>query len=225
MIKLRFGHDKNKSRLPVMTLQLQPTEQPPQSKIKLAKKQSELFIYIPPYGFHIFWVIAMFWGSGISIFSGLFSLAGMVSAIKSLLGWGQTNMGFAGSVIFSLFPLPMLIIGLLAVFGSLVCFFGKTSLLIRNQTIYLETRLFGFRINRHQPLSRPEIHRLVLIPEHFYRDADGDRCKNLAELQIGLGKQQIKLGPTVGLMKEDEICWLATEISEWLDMPVEIIKP
>ncbi len=150
-----------------MTLQLRPTEQPPKSKIKLTKQQSELFIYVPPYGFHSFWVIAMFWGSGMSIFSSLFLLAGMVSAVKSLLGWGQTNMSFAESAIFSLIFLPFLIMGLLVVFGSLVCFFGKTSLLIRNQTIYFETRLFGLRINRHQPLSRPEIHRLVLIPEHF----------------------------------------------------------
>jgi hypothetical protein len=208
-----------------MTLQLQPTEQPPKSKIKLIKKQDELLIHIPPHGFHPFWVFAMCLGSIVSFFGGLSFLVGMVSAVKSLFGLGKTNMGFAENAMFSLVFLPFLIIGLLAIFGSLVCFFGKTGLLIRNQTIYFETRLFGFRINRHQPLSRPEIHRLVLIPEHFYRDVDGDRCQHLAELQIGLGKQQIKLGPTVGLMKEDEICWLATEISEWLDMPVEIIKP
>jgi hypothetical protein len=225
MMKLRFGHDKHKSRLPVMTLHLRPTEQPPKSKIKLINKQDELLIHIPPHGFHPFWVFAMCLGSVVSFFGGLSFLVGMVSAVKSLFGWGKTNMGFVENAMFSLVFLPFLIIGLLAIFGSLVCFFGKTCLLIKNQTIYFETRLFGFRINRHQPLSRLEIHRLVLIPEHFYRDADGDRCQHLAELQIGLGKQQIKLGSTVGLMKEDEVCWLATEISEWLDMPVEIIKP
>jgi hypothetical protein len=208
-----------------MTLQLRPIEKPPKSKIKLTKKQSGLLIHIPPHGFHPFWVFAMVLGSVMSFFGGFCFLAGMISAAKSLFGWGKTNMAFAESAMFSLVFLPFLIIGLLAIFGSLICFFGKTALLIENQTIYFEARLFGIRINRHKPLSRREIYRLVLIPQHFYRDSDSNECQKLAELQIGVGEQQIKLGQTVGLMAEDEVCWLAAEISEWLDMPLEIVKP
>jgi hypothetical protein len=210
-MKLQFGHDKHKSRLPVMTLQLLPTEQPPKSKIKLTKNQSSLLICISPVGFHQvlipFVVFAIIW-------NGLLLLMTIEAfRIPSANHWGLAA-----------FSIPFWAIGLFIVYGCLFISYSSTQLKIENQTVEHGQFLFGRRIGGRKTIARSEIYKLAFTPNCFSYDSDSVRQEQPAQLQIDAGSQEIVLGGIGGGIKtEAEIEWLAYEISDWLDIPLKII--
>jgi hypothetical protein len=72
-------------------------------------------------------------------------------------------------------------------------------------------------------LHRSELPQLTLTCKHWQCSIDGSsRREQPTELLINFKSEQINLG---GIGNEFEVTWLATEISELLDIPLEIIKP
>jgi hypothetical protein len=207
---LRFGHDKDKSRLPVMTLQLRSIEKPPKSKIKLTKNSSSLSICIPPVELHNslrpFIGFAIFW-------NGLL----LLMTVEAFRIPSPNNWGLAA------FSIPFWAIGLFIVYGCLFLLYSTTQLKIENQTVEYAQFLFGRRIGRRKTVARSEIYKLAFTPKYHSYDADGDRREHLAQLQIDAGSQEIILGGISGGIKnEAEVEWLAYEISDWLDISLRI---
>jgi hypothetical protein len=196
-----------------MTPLVKLAEKPATSKIQLVKKPTSLSVYVPPLGFHpsmgVIIVFATFWNGMV--------LIGLSSALR--------HPQFPTSLLILLFMTPFLAIGGFLVFACLFCFFGQTYLQIDQRTIHYVRLLFGQRVSRLKPLPTNEIQRLTLIRKHWYRDGDGDRREQPAELRIGIGIHKISLGGTGGgIDDEAAIDWLGYEISQWLNMPLEIIE-
>jgi hypothetical protein len=194
-----------------MNPSMQIAEKPSYSKIKLTKKSSSLSVYIPPVGFHpsllLIMGFAAFWNSFLVVWTSMAARA-----------------PFPGNLAAMAFSIPFWGVGLFLVYALLFCFYGQTYLHIDNQVVDLVKMLFGRRVSRQKPILRRDIQRLTFIPKHFYRDSDGDQVEKPAELLIGEGSQRVRLGGIRGgIEHEAEVHWLASEISEWLDISLETI--
>ncbi len=194
-----------------MNSPMQIAEKPPYSKIKLTKRPSSLSVYIPPIGFQpslLFLMgFAAFWNGFLVVWTSMAARA-----------------PFPGNLAAVAFSIPFWGIGLFLAYALLFCFCGQTYLHIDNQAMDYVKTLFGQRVSRQKPILRRSIQRLTFIPKHFYRDSDGDRQEQPAELLIGEGPQLVRLGGARGgIEHEAEVYWLAYEISEWLDISLETI--
>ncbi|MEN9223218.1 MAG: hypothetical protein Q6M04_12355, partial [Thermostichus sp. BF3_bins_97] len=127
---------------------------------------------------------------------------------------------FPVNVVFGLFTLPFWTVGLGMVGGILYGLFGKALLHIDRERVGLTHEVFGLRF-RKVPLSwRRDIDRLELVPRHTKRDADGDRVEVTPQLNIWAGNRKYELGAGIPL-QEPELEWLASELSRWLQVPIE----
>jgi hypothetical protein len=192
--------------------------QPAHSRIELTRKDDSLSIYIPPHGLDL----AMFFFLGFVIFwtFGLFQWTWLVAAL----------VPFPISIPFLLFSLPFWGAGLSSFyFGLLICF-SKTYLYIDRQMVSYVRLLFGQRVSRQKPVPTREIRYLTLIKKHSHQAADGDVKTRIAELRLEGCNQIISLGPDPqegiqDFADSESIEWLAHEIREWLNVPMEIVDP
>ncbi len=179
-------------------------EKPYSSKIKLSKHPQAISIFIPPYKANksLFSELrpAIYWNS-FTLFMTLFFC---------LRPWPE-------NILLVLFTLTFWNVGLLMSYQILFPLFGTTYLIINQNTISLNQELFGFHIQRLKPTPKDHIDQLEFIPEHYYKDSEGDRQKREAELIIYLGRKECKL---TGIATEIELKWLAEEISQWLNIPL-----
>jgi hypothetical protein len=191
---------------------------PAHSKIKLTYNDDALSVYIPPHGFKPVSLFLLgfpsFWLSG--VFQWTWLVAAMVP--------------FPINVPFLLFSLPFWGVGLSFFYIILFNCFGKTYLYIGRQMVSYERFLFGLRISKLKPMPTREIRYLTLIKEHSYQDPDGDTKIRIAELRLEGRSQKISLGPVHqnGIQDSSDsesIEWLAHEIREWLNVPMEIVDP
>jgi hypothetical protein len=103
--------------------------------------------------------------------------------------------------------------------------YGKTYVRIDSHAVYLIKTLFDRKVSRDRPEPRHEITQLIFTREHFDRDSEGDRVNNPAALKIELGTKSMQIGGMGGgIENEAEMEWLAFEVSEWLDKPLNIIE-
>lgn len=182
--------------------------QPPSgSKVRLTKDVETFRLTIPPMG----------WNPGL-IFLGLFAIAwntfitfwtymavfvtpfpiNLLAGIFSLPFWGA-GLSMAGMVLFSLF--------------------GKLRLQIDPRRISLVYHLFGFNYHSPKPMDRREIYRIERIGRSFTKDSDGDRVEVAPQLIIWAGTHKYEVG-SHNLLSEPELDWLATELSDWLGLPI-----
>jgi hypothetical protein len=105
----------------------------------------------------------------------------------------------------------------------LIGYYEKYHLHVENQSISLSQTLLGRKSGNRKSLHRSEISKLTVTCRHLHYIVNGQsRQLKTAEFLIGDEPQQINLS---GIGNETELIWLANEISELLDIPLEIIKP
>jgi hypothetical protein len=86
--------------------------------------------------------------------------------------------------------------------------------------------LFNQPLGFKKSIAKQDIRSLLFIKSYWYSDSDFNSGKRLAEFRINGGNQKkISLGGTGGGIKyKDEVYWLASEISNWLDMPLDVLN-
>jgi hypothetical protein len=212
-----------------MNTPVQFAEKPPQSKIKLTRNLPSLLICIPPVRddgeiipfimFDIVW-------------NGLLLLMTVhVFRNFSTVNWGVATFFIPlWALLYSLLNLPKssllpttvacsLLFTLCCVFECLLLLFGKRYIRADRQSINHISMLFGIRVSRHRMIFKKNIKSLTLVRKSWWLD---DSITNLPTLKIGEGSKQISIG--AGMVKrEEEITWLATEISDWLSIPINIV--
>lgn len=171
-----------------------PTRQPAGSRIQLHKSEQTFQVVIPARqtGVLVLLPSAIAWNSFITFFT--ITLAVLVP--------------FPVNLVFGLFMLPFWTVGLEMVGRILYGLFGKVHLQIDTEYIRLAHEVFGLRFRRVPPSRRWDIGRLELIP------------RQSPQLNIWAGNRKYELGAGIPL-QEPEVEWLASELSRWLQIPVE----
>lgn len=154
-------------------------------------------------------LFAIAWNSGIS----MWTLAALFTAPLGI------------NISFVLFSLPFWGVGLGMILEVLFSLFGKSVLNVNEQEISLIYKLFGFKLSfrpgmstliaskyNSRPLPRQEIDKLELM----YL-AEG----NPWAIVIWAGMQEYQFGH---YLTEPEIEWLAAELSDWLNLPIQAKK-
>jgi hypothetical protein len=142
--------------------------------------------------------------------------------ISTLAWWGAIYAVFRHDPFLSI---PFFCFGILLILMSghlLFRYYSRLYVRVENQTISLSETLRGRPLGTLKKLHRSELPQLTLTCKHWRYSIDGSsRREQPAELLINFKSKQINLG---GIGNEAEVIWLATEISELLDIPLEIIK-
>ncbi|MBD2346154.1 serine/threonine protein kinase [Anabaena subtropica] len=182
--------------------------QPAESKIQLTKDGDSLEILIPPLGFQ-----------PSMVFMGLFAIAWN----SFILFWtiGALSAPFPINIPFALFSLPFWGAGYFMAYTFLLSLFGNIRLILNNKQIKLTYELFGFKYNRPKPSARKNITKLVYTPKHLTKDSSGDKTQVSAQLEIWAGVRKYQLGDTTVIQSEAELEWLAHELSDWLNLPIQ----
>jgi hypothetical protein len=125
-----------------------------------------------------------------------------------------------------MFSIPFICFGILLILTSgclLFAYYSRLYLHVENQTISFSQTLYGRPFGTPKKLHRSEIPQLTVTCKHWQYSVDGSsRRQQPTQLQIDFKDKQINLG---GIGNEAEVIWLATEISELLDISLEIIRP
>jgi serine/threonine protein kinase len=180
------------------------------SNIKLKSTDRVLEISIPPKGFSfglIFWIAAaVFWNGMVFIF--------IVAGLKDFTsgGWGML-----------LFMIPFAWFGIWLCWVLLFDIFGTRKLRIDESEISLFSVIFGLRCFA-SIAPRQYLDRIELVPLVYTRGPNGSQDTIPPYLNIWAGNKQFSLSNFNLTQPERE--WLATELTEWLDLPdrVELQK-
>ncbi|MDH6098551.1 serine/threonine protein kinase [Anabaenopsis sp. FSS-46] len=183
------------------------------SKIQLSQNWDHLEILIPSAG---------------SQFSGLFGGLFGFGALGALFGMFLFFVGFEVTI-GGLFPINFLgvLVGLMLwgmgyyilyhLFHSL---FRRTRLRFDEQQMTFTYELFGFKWHGFPPAPRENITKIAYIPR-YVEDAMGDSVQP-AKLEIWVGVTKYPLSVNDGaIQSEAELEWLAHELSDWLNIPIE----
>lgn len=195
---------------------------PAGSKIQLTKNGDFLEIMIPPTGFQ---------ASTMMICVGTISFGLFAVVWNSItFSWtiGALSLPFPANILFALFSLPFWVAGgsmiygfLFGIYGLLFGIFGHLKLRIDRKKIDLTHELLGFKFRRLRPSPKESIIKLVCTPEHFTKDAQGDRTRVLPKLDIWAGVNKYQIGGTDDDgIKAVELEWLAQELSAWLGLEI-----
>ncbi len=147
-----------------------------------------------------------------------FAILGLVSFIIPLvLSIGSNSLGlFQGS---KLLVVLALLFGAAVVFALIFSYFGKIKLRIDRQQISLKKELWGFKANMLPPSSILTIQSIKKFAAAYGKDAQGNTVWLNSVLEIVAGSRRYSLN-SVYKLNMREIDWIAAEISEWLDLPI-----
>jgi hypothetical protein len=125
-----------------------------------------------------------------------------------------------------MFSIPFICFGILLIPISgclLFAYYSRLYLHVENQTISFSQTLYGRPFGTPKTLHRSEIPKLTVTCKHWQYSTDlSNRRQQPTQLLINFKDKQINLG---GIGNEAEVIWLATEISELLDVSLEVIRP
>jgi membrane protein implicated in regulation of membrane protease activity len=187
-------------------------QKPSYSKVSITQTGNSFELCVPPVGFHP----AMFVILGFAIFWNGFMFVWTI---------GVSQAPFPVNIPFMLFSLPFWAVGLFLAYGLLFCVYGHTYLYMDRQVVNFTQKMFGYRVRKQKPILTHEVYKLILISRHWTKDSDGDRQEQPSELRIEGGGQKISLGGQGGGIEDEAtIDWIAYEVSEWLDKPLEVIN-
>ncbi|HAZ48879.1 MAG TPA: serine/threonine protein kinase [Cyanobacteria bacterium UBA11369] len=179
---------------------------PRNSEVELTKTDEFIDILIPPRGL-------------------TFGAIAFLSALIPLSFWG---LFFLMSLRFR-YPIPEALILLfviapvsVSVIKFILFIFRQFCLRIDYDKIYFINEMFGFKWNRFRPASKRNISKLEII-NGFGSDEVGNVGWRPTQLIIWAGKQKYELDWKVRL-NDSEIKWLASELSDWLELPIEFRK-
>ncbi|BAY38614.1 serine/threonine protein kinase [Nostoc sp. NIES-2111] len=181
---------------------------PEDSKIQIIKDGDSLEIIIPPVGFRT------------SIVStGLFAIAWN----SFILSWtiGALSAPFPINIPFALFSLPFWGAGYFMAYNFLFSLFGSIRLTLNREQITSTRELFGHKLRHRQRSSTESITKLVYTPTHLSKDLNRGNTPILAQLEIWAGVKKYQLGHNTNIQSEAELEWLAQELSDWLNLPIQ----
>jgi hypothetical protein len=184
-------------------------DKPAGSKIQLSKDWDLLEISIPPSGFKLS-----------MLFTGAFAIAWN----SFILFWtiGALAAPFPANVPFALFSLPFWFAGFFMISNLMFGLFGRIRLRVDSQQITYKRDLLGWTFHKPQPSLKQNISKLVYIPQHFTKDSEGNRTTVPAQLDIWVETKKYSLGGNTGIvLSEAELEWLAHELRDWLNMPIQ----
>jgi serine/threonine protein kinase len=178
------------------------------SKISLTKDDHCLDIFIPPVAYQpsiMFLVLyAIAWNS--------FILFWTINALAA---------PFPANIPFALFSLPFWGAGFRMVSWILSSSFRSIRLHLNQEQITLSWELFGLKFNCVPPSFKKDITKLVYCRRTFTTDSDGNKVEVPPQLIIWAGVHKYQLGGSNSLIQsEPELEWLASELSDWLGLPV-----
>ncbi|MDB9445073.1 serine/threonine protein kinase [Anabaena sp. CS-542/02] len=176
------------------------------SKIQLSQNWDHLEILIPSAGWKFWMLFAglfglfFFFSGPVVTIEALFTI-NFFLALQGLFAWG---MGY-----FILYYL----------FRSL---FRRTRLRFDEQQMTFTYELFGFKWHGFPPAPRENITKIAYIPRYVVKDAEGGDSLKPAKLEIWVGVTKYPLSVNHGaIQSEAELEWLAHELSDWLNIPIE----
>ena len=184
--------------------------QPSDSKIQLRKNKDSFEIIIPPAGFRssliVIGLFAIAWNS--------FLVFWTIAALNSPLP------------LMALFSVPFWGVG--ATLASQVLFplLGRIRLRINQQKIWLQKEILGLRFNITPPALTRHINKIKYVPNHLANKGQGGYQVQIpSTLVIWAGVHKYQLGGDNGTIKSDpEIEWLASELSKWLNLPIQDLR-
>ncbi len=185
--------------------------QPSGSKIKLRKSKNSFEVIIPPAGFRASLIII-----------GLFAIAW-----NSFLLFWTINALNSPLPLMALFSIPFWGLGASLVSQCLSPALLRIRLHINQQKIWLQKEIFGFRFNITPPtLTRNASKKIIYIPKHLANQGkSGYKVKVPSSLVIWAGVHKYQIGGDDGVIKsEPEIEWLASELSSWLNLPIQDLR-
>jgi serine/threonine protein kinase len=193
--------------------------QPTGSKVKLTKNPQFIEILIPPAGFSLgigfMAIFAMVWLGFLVVWTGGAVLSG---------GWW-----------FALFSIVHWSVGLALVWTILFSLFGRVRLRIDSNRVCLSHELFGMK--RVRTGLRQDISKLIQT-EPYYKQVKGKNGTRHVLVNPGIGlwvgtqKYEIggnsgdswfsasNMGVSTGGLSDPELDWLASELSDWIEMPI-----
>ncbi|KST70138.1 serine/threonine protein kinase [Mastigocoleus testarum] len=184
--------------------------QPSSSKIKLKKNKNSLEVVIPPTGFN-----------GSLMLVGLFA-----TAWNSFLFFWTIAALHSPLPLMALFSVPFWGVGaaIASQFLSPLC--GRVRLYINQQKIWLQKEILGLKFNVTPPALTKNVNKIVYIPGHLANKGNtGYPIKVPSSLIIWAGVHKYQIGGDAGTVQSDpEIEWLASELSEWFDLPIQDLR-
>ena len=181
-------------------------KKPRNSRVVLSKKSDRLEIYLPPKGFSL--------------------------ALLPIIGFAAVWNGFlvfwyaicfatwnSGGLFMGCFALLHLAAGLFITLGILFAIWGKIRLVIDVEQIALTYKLFGIKYRSPKPTNSRDIIKLERTKLSYSRDSDGDRTTIKPQINIWAGTKKFSFGNN-DLLTEVELDWLASELSQWLNLPI-----
>ncbi len=178
---------------------------PPGSKVILNKKRNFIEIIISAKGFTLGLIPTIIFTT---IWNGLLVMWYTIA----LSSWSS------GGWFVAFFSLGYLGVGLWMILGILFSLFGQIWLRIDYEQTSLKYQLFGFKYYRPSPAPRKQIIKLGKKSTFDVKDADGDKKKFGPQINIWARTKKFNL--SVYLVSDIELDWLAHELSEWLNLPI-----
>ena len=186
-------------------LSLAPVK-PHDSKVICAKTHNLLEIHIPPKGFSLELLptigFAVIWNGFLVMW---YSIA---LATWSSGGWFS-----------AFFALGHLGVGVWLIIQILFALFGQVDLHLDQEKIVLRYEIFGLKYLRPRPASKHQILKLERTRTTYKRGSEGNQIEVKPQINIWAGSKKFKIGGG-GLLSEIELDWLASELGDWLDLPV-----
>jgi hypothetical protein len=185
--------------------------QPAHSTVNLQKTEEALEILVPPAASAVANRIGL-------IFLGIFA----ITWNSFIFDWtcAALMVPFPINIPFTLFSLPFWAVGLGMAGMTLFGLFGRVRLRLDAEYIRQDYEIFGFGYAYPNPSLREDVTKLELTPAYFTKDSDGDRKEVKPQLLIWAGTQKYGFFGA-GTLSNAELHWLAQELSQWLDLPVQ----
>jgi serine/threonine protein kinase len=187
-------------------------EKPAGSRVQLQKSEEKIKISLPPEGFTpkliFLGAFAIAWNAFLLVWTG--------GAVSTLL-WM--------SWFFLLFSVPFWFVGLGLLGGIIYCLKGEEIITIDSQEIVAIQRIFGLTLPGKKKMARQHINKLVKADSYHTKDGDGDQVYMPMTLTIWAGIKKYTIGGReasnlLAYLSEPEIEWLASELSQWLGIPI-----
>jgi serine/threonine protein kinase len=174
------------------------------SKIQVRNTSQRLDITVPPHGFHLALIPVI----GGAVFWNFCLLPFILVAVTTFSSGGWFLL---------LFMSAHLWIGIGMIWNIVFDLFGTRRLRINESRISLSIAIFGLRCFPYLTAARQHIDRVDLAPLSYTKDSDGDRVAVPPHLNIWAGNKQFCLN-NFNLTQPEQV-WLASELTEWLDLP------
>lgn len=127
----------------------------------------------------------------------------------------------SASWFFALFSLPFWLAGFSMIGGIFVTLFGQTILSIDQEKITLQHQCFGLTMPFSRSSRKTFINKIERTEITLKKDSNGHKMTIPPALIIWAGTREYKISSQLkSYMSVPELEWLASELSEWLGLPI-----